>query len=280
MSLPKIAVGVVWAFAGSVLVLGLVSGCGGDDEASAATTSETTGTVGAGSESGSTGAADGAGGAPPSGSSTTAYPHLSGEYSADCDGYTARLRDCGVLGDGRFSCTEPENSVQECAYECLAIASCSILAQFQCTRTAAAPLELCLTKCNTFTCGSGESIDPLWQCDGEDDCEDGSDERDCYVCGSGEVFPESYECDFFDDCADGSDEADCEGFACGSGESIAASWRCDYEVDCADGSDEAGCDGFVCEATGESISPHWQCDGEEDCLDGSDEVDCARLYCR
>ena len=30
-----------------------------------------------------------------------------------------------------------------------------------------------------FTCDNGDCVDRDWQCDGHEDCDDGSDERDC-----------------------------------------------------------------------------------------------------
>ena len=212
-------------------------------------------------------------------STSSKFPHLTDEYQPTCAGYTDKLRDCGILGDGPYSCTEPQTPTAECRYGCVTMASCQILSDLVCAYVPAEPLAQCLTKCDAFKCTSGESIVPTWVCDGEADCSDGSDEGSCFSCGSGEVFPPSYRCDFYLDCADGSDEAGCEGFRCGSGEVIPEFLECDLNVDCEDGSDEADCEVFVCDGTAESIHPHWQCDGQEDCLDGSDEVGCAVVSC-
>lgn len=230
-----------------------VSGCG-DDESYVAVDSATT-------------------------STSITFPHLTEEYEPNCAGYTKKLRDCGILSEGPFACTDPETPTAECRYRCVTMASCAILSELTCQHSAALPLQECLAECDEFKCASGGAIVPSWVCDGEADCSDGSDEGECFTCGSGEVFPPSYACDFYGDCADGSDEHGCDGFTCGSGELIRESSECDLFVDCADGSDEVGCEVFVCEVSGESIRPAWKCDGQEDCLDGSDEIGCAVVSC-
>jgi len=217
---------------------------------------------------------------PPARATGGEYPHLSGSYSADCGGYQARLRDCGILTEGVKQCSDPEDDTARCIFECLSLASCQILANVECESELAYPLSTCFDACATFECNSGESIPALSVCDGLSDCVDGSDEAMCqFECGSGELLPASYQCDFYADCADGSDELGCQGFTCTSGQVVAESWRCDLQADCDDGSDEVGCDWFVCDATNLGIPPQWQCDGLEDCLDGSDEVGCAHLIC-
>lgn len=66
-----------------------------------------------------------------------------------------------------------------------------------------------------FPCGSGECISEIWACDGDRDCEDGSDEN---VCGAMTCDPNK--------------------FMCKSGTCISKHWECDGDMDCMDGSDE------------------------------------------
>ena len=210
---------------------------------------------------------------------TDDFPYLTGSYEPNCTGYIGRLRDCGILGEGPFTCAEPVTEQDVCAYQCAAIASCGILSDLVCRGVQAFPLESCFIECNSFKCDSGDSIASNWVCDGQVDCQDGSDEEACFLCDSGESVPPRVVCDFYPHCLDASDEQGCDGFRCESGETIAKSRECDRQADCLDGSDEADCEVFVCEVTSENVPAHWRCDGEEDCLDGSDEKGCAPLTC-
>ena len=36
-----------------------------------------------------------------------------------------------------------------------------------------------LQVCNELTCDNGNCVDLYFKCDGDDDCEDGTDEKDC-----------------------------------------------------------------------------------------------------
>ena len=75
-----------------------------------------------------------------------------------------------------------------------------------------------------FTChNSGHCIPQSWKCDGDNDCFDNSDEKDCPpITCSGSQFKcsnlkqcihESYKCDGINDCDDGSDELGCPSVA-------------------------------------------------------------------
>ena len=85
-------------------------------------------------------------------------------------------------------------------------------------------LEPKVCKEDEFNCSdSSMCIDKKWKCDGDFDCADHSDERDC----KGTIFDgEGHLCSDTD-------------FTCASGdECIHKTWACDGDQDCLDGSDE------------------------------------------
>ena len=176
-----------------------------------------------------------------------------------------RFRECNLVTSGtiqKVDASEYEGTPKPfaeyfaCIYKCLAAASCEDLQTHLCTED-----ESLTNRCDAqcpfdYTCGDGEVVSLDLVCDGEQDCDDNSDETNCpeeemFTCGSGEEIPEDYVCDTEEDCEDGSDEAGCppaDMFTCGSGEQVPQRQVCDLESDCEDGSDEdQGCAQWNCE---------------------------------
>nr|XP_014343518.1 PREDICTED: low-density lipoprotein receptor-related protein 4 [Latimeria chalumnae] len=155
---------------------------------------------------------------------------------------------------------------------------------------------------NHFTCavsafGECTCIPAQWQCDGDNDCGDHSDEDGCMLptcspldfhCDNGKCIRRSWVCDGDNDCEDDSDEQDCppreceeDEFQCQNGYCIRSLWHCDGDNDCGDNSDEQ-CDMRKCSdkefrcGDGSCIAEHWFCDGDTDCKDGTDEQSCRK----
>ncbi|XP_038633061.1 very low-density lipoprotein receptor-like isoform X3 [Scyliorhinus canicula] len=135
---------------------------------------------------------------------------------------------------------------------------------------------------NEFLCRNGHCVSAMMLCNGIDDCNDQSDERNCSVaaCGLHEFqcsnstvcIPKYQLCDGNHDCASGTDESDhlCEEkamqpgscgeleFICRSGQCIELQSACDNFPDCSDGSDEVNCNRNEClEANGKCSDYCW-----------------------
>jgi integrin beta 2 len=75
------------------------------------------------------------------------------------------------------------------------------------------------TNCSVgfFKCNNSKCIDIQFKCDGEDDCDDNSDETECgttcssdsFTCKSGQCIPQNLKCNGKNDCSDASDEDSC-----------------------------------------------------------------------
>ncbi|XP_018619430.1 low-density lipoprotein receptor-related protein 4 [Scleropages formosus] len=175
-----------------------------------------------------------------------------------------------------------------------------LLTVLLCGQAGAAGSTGCSCGRNHFTCavsafGECTCIPAQWQCDGDNDCGDHSDEDGCMLptcspldfhCDNGKCIRRSWVCDGDNDCEDDSDEQDCppreceeDEFHCQNGYCIRSLWHCDGDNDCGDNSDEQ-CDMRKCSdkefrcTDGSCIAEHWYCDGDTDCKDGSDEENC------
>ncbi|VDM80650.1 unnamed protein product [Strongylus vulgaris] len=124
-----------------------------------------------------------------------------------------------------------------------------------------------ICECNKgeFRCQNQHCIHQSWECDGDNDCLDGSDEHanctysscqaEFWQCANHKCIPNSWRCDGNDDCDDGSDEKDCAQaqkdmgtghalcpkgqYQCLSGQCIDEKKVCDRNYDCQDRSDES-----------------------------------------
>ncbi|KAK7022757.1 hypothetical protein SK128_018106 [Halocaridina rubra] len=136
-----------------------------------------------------------------------------------------------------------------------------------------------------FHCSSEfRCITSSWKCDGDKDCSDGEDERDCEPrdCMNGEWFncttpiaciPPGWVCDGDEDCADGTDELNCPTQTTSTTTMPSIILFLNYTVPAINGT--CGNKLYLCESTQECIAAAWQCDGDVDCPNGEDENNCS-----
>ncbi|XP_041476939.1 low-density lipoprotein receptor-related protein 2-like isoform X2 [Lytechinus variegatus] len=162
---------------------------------------------------------------------------------------------------------------------------------------------ICVERClsNQFHCSADADCIPwFYECNGEAECSDGEDERNCpegervcdsavFQCDGGfSCIPIPWLCDGEYDCSDHTDESHCINnecqdweFRCNSGKCIPRREVCDRDEDCPDNDDEdeelcahpnTTCsEGYFSCANGFCVPEAWVCDLDDDCGDMSDE---------
>ncbi len=141
-----------------------------------------------------------------------------GAGNASCRSTLKAFEDCGVWEGGVNNChAYAETQYQICISSCVNSMSCADIEDYVCFDDP----NNCLLNCENqaFPCDDGDFVDSVDQCDGQLDCDDGSDEHDCeptvWRCGvaQGDIEGERV-CDGIADCIGGLDEEDCGEYIC------------------------------------------------------------------
>jgi hypothetical protein len=130
-----------------------------------------------------------------------------------------KLASCNLVVPGKLGDAGPFRE-EHCERQCLLqLLDCETVTEVYCSKAQATASERqvyegcvasCLQDLGTFTCNNASTILGQQQCDGRSDCAAGEDELSCglmtFGCDGNKVYSVIEICDGVRDCADGTDE--------------------------------------------------------------------------